>query len=85
VALLRPPSRIIYLMVKPETAMERLGSERTTRPLLMRPDPLGELKRMLKQREPMFLKADSTIDTQKLTIQQVVEEVLKLVGAPGRR
>jgi shikimate kinase len=85
VALLRPPSRIIYLMVKPETAMTRLGSERTTRPLLMRPDPLGELKRMLKQREPMFLKADSTIDTQKLTVEQVVEQVLKLVGSPGRR
>jgi hypothetical protein len=51
----------------------------------MRPDPLGELKRMLKQREPMFQKADSTIDTQRLKVEQVVEQVIKLVGAPGRR
>jgi shikimate kinase len=85
VSLLRPPGRIIYLMVKPETAMDRIGPERATRPLLMRPDPLGELKRMLKQREPMFLKADSTVDTQKFTVQQVVEQVLGIVGAPGRR
>ena len=85
VALLRPPGRIIYLKVKPETAMKRLGDERTTRPLLMRPDPLGELKRMLMQREPMYVKADHVIDTEKLKPQQVVEQVLKVAGAPGRR
>lgn len=85
VALLRPPGRIIYLKVKPETAIARLGDERTTRPLLMRPDPLGELKRMLLQREPMFLKADHVIDTERLKPQQVIDEVLKLGGAVGRR
>jgi shikimate kinase len=85
VALLRPPGRIIYLKVKPETAMKRIGDERGTRPLLMRPDPLGELKRLLKQREPMFIKADHVIDTEKLKAQQVVEQVMKLAGAPGRR
>ena len=85
VALLRPPGRIIYLKVKPETAMKRLGDERLSRPLLMRPDPLGELKRMLLQREPMYAKADHVIDTEKLKPQQVVEQVVKVAGAPGRR
>ena len=85
VALLRPPGRIIYLKVKPETAIARLGDERTTRPLLMRPDPLGELKRMLMQREPMFVKADHVIDTERLKPQQVVEEVLALAQTAGRR
>ena len=85
VALLRPPGRIIYLKVKPETALARIGDERGTRPLLMRPDPLGELKRMLLQREPMFGGADHVIDTEQLKLQQVVEEVLKLAGAARRR
>ena len=85
VALLRPPGRIISLKVKPETAIKRIGDERSTRPLLMRPDPLGELKRMLMQREPMFVKADHVIDTEKLKPQQVVDEVVKLAAAPGRR
>ena len=85
VALLRPPGRIIYLKVKPETAMKRIGDERATRPLLMRPDPLGELKRMLMQREPMYLKADHTIDTEKLKPQQVVDQVVNLAPALGRR
>ena len=85
VALLRPPGRIIYLKVKPETAMVRIGAERGTRPLLMRPDPIGELKRMLKQREPMYAKADHTVDTERLEPQQVVEEILKVAAAAGRR
>jgi hypothetical protein len=51
----------------------------------MRPDPLGELKRLLMQREPMFIKADDVIDTEKLKPEQVVEQVVKLAAAPGRR
>ena len=35
VELLRPPARIIYLRVRPETAIKRLGAERATRPLLV--------------------------------------------------
>ena len=85
VALLRPPGRIVYLKVKPETAIARLGDERATRPLLMRPDPLGELKRMLLQRQPMFEQADHVIDTERLDAQRVIEEVLKVAGAAGRR
>jgi len=85
VALLRPPGRIIYLKVKPETAMARIGSERGTRPLLMRPDPLGELKRMLKQREPMYDAADHVIDTERLKPQQVVEQIVKVAEAARRR
>jgi len=85
VALLRPPGRIIYLKVKPETAIARIGAERGTRPLLMRPDPLGELKRMLSQREPMFSKADHVVDTERLKPQQVVDAILKFAGAPVRR
>src|SRR6184192_4218875 len=51
VGMLRPPARLIYLRVKPETALQRLGSERSTRPLLMRPDPLGEIRRLLDARK----------------------------------
>src|SRR5262249_56111238 len=43
VALVRPPSRLIYLKVRPATALERLGPMRRSRPLLMRPAPLDDL------------------------------------------
>src|SRR5947209_17614424 len=43
VGLVRPPGRIIYLRVLPETALKRLGPMRVARPLLSRPDPPAEL------------------------------------------
>ena len=78
VALLRPRARIIYLKVRPEVALTRLGPDRTARPLLTRPDPLGELKRLLKEREPHYQSADAVVDTEQLTAQQVIDSVLAL-------
>jgi shikimate kinase len=78
VALLRPRARIIYLKVRPEVALQRLGPERATRPLLSRPDPLGELQRLLKEREPHYTAADAQVDTDVLTAQQVIDKVLAL-------
>ena len=37
VALVRPPSQIVYLRVRPETALKRLGPMRMARPLLESP------------------------------------------------
>ena len=66
VALIRPPARLIYLRVRPETALKRLGSERSTRPLLMRPDPLGELRRLLTARKALYESADHVIEAELL-------------------
>jgi shikimate kinase len=84
VALLRPRARIIYLKVRPELALQRLGPERATRPLLTRPDPLGELKRLLKERESHYQSADLAIETDVLTVQQVTEQVIALARGSGR-
>jgi shikimate kinase len=83
VALLRPPSRIIYLKVRPETALRRLGPEQASRPLLVRPDPLGELRRLLETRAALYESADFTIDTERVDVKRVVDEVAKL-AAPSR-
>ena len=83
VALLRPPARIIHLKVRPETALERLGPERQTRPLLMRPDPLAELKKLHAEREALYMAADWTIDTERLAIQRVVDKVAELAATLG--
>ncbi len=80
VALLRPPGRIIYLKVRPEVALKRMGPHKATRPLLVRPDPLGELRRLLTEREPLYEAADWTIDTQGVDLKRVVDEVVKLAA-----
>src|SRR5215475_9156517 len=76
VALVRPPSRLVYLKVNPETALERLGPMRAMRPLLVRPDPLGELNRLLAARKRAYESADEVIDTELYNLQRVIEKVI---------
>ena len=78
VALLRPPARLIYLRVRPETALKRLGAERSTRPLLMRPDPLGELRRLLDARRKAYESADHVVDAELLGVEEVIKRVSSL-------
>ena len=79
VALLKPPAKLIYLRVRPETALSRLGSTVGTRPLLSRPDPLAELQRLLEERRAAYQAADLEIGAELLTPQQVTEEILKKI------
>jgi shikimate kinase len=83
VALVRPPSRIIYLKVRPETALKRLGPSRNIRPLLSRPDPLGELKRLFELRKPIYETADSVVDAELYDLQRVIEKVIELASLTG--
>ena len=75
VALLRPPAQIIYLRVRPETALNRLGSDRSSRPLLTRPDPLGELRRLLDLRKSHYEGADHVIESELLDVDEVIKRV----------
>lgn len=80
VALLRPPARIIYLRVTPETAFRRMGPERDARPLLQRPDALGEVRKLEQARRALYEgSADVTVNTELLTVSQVVNKVCELV------
>jgi shikimate kinase len=81
ISMVHPPSRIIYLRVTPEAALKRLGPLRSMRPLLMRPDPLGELKRLLDARKAAYESADQVVDTELFALQRVIEMVAEL--APG--
>jgi len=83
VFLVRPPSRLVYLKVRPETALKRLGPMRAMRPLLTRPDPLGELKRLLEARRAAYESADHIVDTELFALQRVIESIVEL--APGVR
>jgi shikimate kinase len=83
-SLLRHRARVIYLMVKPETALKRMGASRTSRPILVRPDPLGELRRLLTERGTVYERADHVIDTERMSAQQVIDKVVALATSMGR-
>lgn len=58
---------VIWLNASPEAILERV-SRNQERPLLQAADPLGTIREMLKQREPLYLAtADFTIDTDGLS------------------
>ena len=80
VEIIRPPARLIYLKVKPETALARLGAQRAARPLLSRPDPLGELKRLLAERETLYAQADHVVSAEMLDVKRVVEKLAELAS-----
>jgi shikimate kinase len=75
VALLRPPARMVYLRVKPETALRRLAGEASARPLLNRPDPLGELTKLFEARKNAYQGADFEVGAEILTPEQVTNEI----------
>ncbi|MCK4325714.1 shikimate kinase [bacterium] len=75
---LRKKGILICLTAQPELILERTKSEHH-RPLLEVDYPLATIKELLKFRAPYYAQADYSIDTSPLTVDQVVEEVMKLV------
>lgn len=81
VAIVRPPSKLLYLRVTPETALKRLGPMRQMRPLLSRPDPLAELSRLYEARKTAYEAADYVVNTELLDPQRVIDRVTELATA----
>jgi shikimate kinase len=77
VALLCPPSRLIYLKLRPAAALLRMGSEAASRPLLRRPDPLGELERLHAARRSAYESADLVIDVEGIGVEEVTRRIVE--------
>jgi shikimate kinase len=65
----------VYLKANAETLFERVkGSNH--RPLLQNEDPLGTLKKLLKEREPFYLQASRVIETEGKNLEEVAEAIV---------
>jgi len=78
VALLRPPSRLIWLRISPAVALRRLGPDVASRPLLAGADPFGALTALAAAREAFYLQADHTLSVDSMTLDEVVRAILPL-------
>jgi shikimate kinase len=79
VSLLRPPARLLYLKISPGVAMLRMGATATGRPLLNRPDPRGELDRLLAARRAVYETAEVVVNVDQLDPQRVTERIIELL------
>ena len=81
VAIIRPPSRMVYLRIRPRTAINRMGRSVAGRPLLSRPNPVGELERLLRERRTAYESADYVVDVERVAISEVVRRIVAAVQA----
>ncbi|MCC5877560.1 MAG: shikimate kinase [Candidatus Sumerlaeia bacterium] len=66
----------VYLKATPRELYQRIKND-TSRPLLAgKEDPRGEIKRILTEREHLYLEADITIDTEDLSVEEVVDVLI---------
>ena len=79
--MLKPPAQVIYLKVRPETAVRRMGEARIVRPLLSRGgNPGATLERMLQEREAAYAKADVAVNTEMYDLQRLVARLKDVIS-----
>ncbi|RMD60242.1 MAG: 3-dehydroquinate synthase, partial [Nitrospirae bacterium] len=76
---------MICLRAEPEEILRRVKSEEGVRPLLNVPDPLSEIKRLLREREKFYREADFSLDTDDKDVDTVVDEIIKKLGLYAHR
>lgn len=80
--LLKERARTVWLKATPEEHWSRVVSQGDLRPMHNRPHAMAELRRRLKEREPLYGEAEVTCATTGRTVEQVVEEILRQIRTP---
>lgn len=78
-ALLRHRALTIWLSAHPEDHWNRVVQQGDRRPMADHPQAMGELRRLLAAREPLYAEAAHTVDTSRLTLSGVVRAAETLV------
>jgi XRE family aerobic/anaerobic benzoate catabolism transcriptional regulator len=72
----------IWLKASPAEHMARVVAQGDRRPMGDNREAMQDLERILVGREPMYRKADATVNTSGLDIGQSLTELLKQISAP---
>ncbi len=78
-ALLSEKGLLVWLKARPDMILKRAQKRPGERPLLKVTDPLGEIKRLLEEREPYYQSAVFSMDTSDRTISEVVSQIKERV------
>jgi XRE family transcriptional regulator, aerobic/anaerobic benzoate catabolism transcriptional regulator len=83
-ALLRRGATTVWLRAHPEDHWNRVVQQGDRRPMADHPQAMGELRRLLADREPLYAAADHTVDTSRLDASGVARQVEKLAARRER-
>ena len=78
--LLSPPGTVVYLAVSPAVALQRMGEDVGSRPLLAGSDPETVLSGLLAHRHDSYLQANHTVSTDSLTPFEIADRIVALAG-----
>lgn len=78
--LLAGGTTFVWLRARLETALARAAAEGATRPLLAGADPGARAAALLAAREPLYARADHTLDTDDITAARAAAEILRRLG-----
>jgi shikimate kinase len=84
IKVMKESGTIVCLTAKPEVILKRTSGA-THRPLLNVCNPKEQLEYLLKLRAPFYARADCTIDTSKLSVEQVVERIIGVTKTPRHK
>ena len=77
IPLLKQLGKVYYLKIKPETVVKRLEGDKT-RPLLMGENKLVKVEQLMSGRKELYeMAADKTIDTDYLSVNEIVDIIVE--------
>ena len=77
--ILRDRTQTIWLKATPYDHLQRVKEQGDTRPMAGRMNPLGELRTILEEREPLYATASHRVDTSEGSLEDAYKAVLAIV------
>ena len=74
-------TRTVWLRAQPEEHWDRVVSQGDLRPMQNRPHAMSELRRRLREREPLYSRAELTVSTSERKVAEVVEAISRELSA----
>ena len=72
----------VWVKAKPEEHMARVVAQGDTRPMAGHAEAMKDLRNILAAREPLYAKADATLDTSGRSVEESVEALQQLLTIP---
>jgi len=80
-AAIRQKGVSIWLTAEFEVLMRRISKRKSDRPMLQTADPAETLRRLVKEREPIYAQADITVQSRDVSHESIVADIMAALSA----